>query len=911
MYKTLWSASLACILLFSSCTSSVETVSKIVSAPLAIGSKEDPIARFNYERRQLVDPKTNKIPDFVFQKELTFARQLDKVNSKNTNARKTTLEWSLSGPANVGGRTRGLAIDVRDEEIILAGGVSGGVWKSTNGGLSWTRTSQPSIINSVTCLVQDERTDKKDIWYYGTGELRGNSARAVQAPYRGDGIFMSNDNGDSWNVLPSTANNQLTIFESPFNYVWKLAINTVRNDVDELYAAIYGGVVKSQDGGSSWTTILGSDLINDNSGDLNNSNASFYSNIMITPSGKMYAYLSTTTGMGSDYENKGIFFSDDGEVWTNITPNGFQKDTDRLVMAHAPSNENIIYFLIQGGTQQLWKRENDNWSNISSNIPISTDEMEPFDSQDSYNMTIKIHPEDPLIVFLGGTNLYRSMNGFNSPNSTQQIGGYDIENVNDLYENHHPDQHELVFLNDGDEMLSANDGGIFKTFNNRSNATSWFPLNNGYVTSQFYSVAVSKAKDGNGVIGGMQDNGTSLKTSSENNSNWVSVLGGDGSFSATTPNDWLWYASFQQGKIFQMALNEDGGLTNWARVDPEGVEDYLFITPFVLDPNNYNRMYLAGNQTIWRNDNLTQIVDQKQVPTSVNWTKLNVTNKAQVISALDISTIPGHTLYYGSATGSLFKVNDANNFEINVAQVFQHGGYVSSICVDPSNAEKVLFSYSNYNIPSLFYSIDGGITIVDVGGNLEENIDGTGNGPSIRWVEIIPLENGSSLYFASTSTGLYSATELIEHGTVWVKEGNETIGNAVVTMSDYRSIDGKIVVATHGNGVFHATIANTKEIDTSVNVPNELAITPGYPNPFKDVFNIKFTIPNEGPLAIYVFDVSGKRIKTLLNYPQFLGEISASWDGSNDNGNLVQSGVYHYVIFYAGGSYAGKMIYVN
>lgn len=881
------------------------------NGPTAIGTKENPLARFEYEKRLLVDPKTNTIPTGIHGKALAFSKKI--APSHSSNLRRQSLTWSLAGPVNVGGRTRALAIDVRDEAIILAGGASGGMWRSTNAGLNWSRTTQLSAITSVTSLVQDRRIGKRDTWYYGTGELVGNSARASGAPYRGDGIFKSNDGGESWDHLPSTSTDQPASFDSPFNYVWNLATNPKADFAeDEIYAAIYGNIVRSKDGGANWESLLGEpNLLDDTSGDLNNSNASFYTNILITPTGKMYAYLSTSTGNGFSGGNKGLFYSEDGENWNNITPPGFIKLSDRLVMAYAPSNENVLYFLVEGSRLQLWKYQDGIWSNRSNQIPDENSAFEAFDSQDSYNMMIKVHPDDPDVVFIGGTNLYRSVDGFATLENVSQIGGYDLEDVNQLYANHHPDQHEIVFLSEANNMLSANDGGIHKTANNLAESVSWVSLNNGYVTSQFYTVSLAKDEGRNEIIGGLQDNGSFLKFQNDANADWNSVLGGDGGYCATTPSGLYWYASFQEASIFKLSYESNGSISTWAKVDPKGIErsNYLFITPFVLDPNNYNRMYLAGDSAIWRNDNLTQIRMFKQVSTSTNWNVITPISQPQDITALDISTNPAHILYYGTSFGNVYKITEANSPDPQTELVFSNEGYVSSICVDPDNAARVLISYSNYNTPSLFFSENGGQDFVDVGGNLEENSDGSGNGPSMRWVEIVALTNNNYKYLVGTSVGLYSTDRLVENASLWQQEGAESIGNAVVTMIDLRSSDGKIVVATHGNGVFESSLTDTKTV-----IPireEELTLQSGFPNPFNDEFHIKFKIPASNPLAIYISDISGRQIRTILNTPQFEGDLTASWDGKNDSGDYVQNGLYQYVIIYNGKTYGGKMVYVR
>ncbi|MCV9385341.1 FlgD immunoglobulin-like domain containing protein [Reichenbachiella ulvae] len=907
------------ILVFS-CTAPETQEEVSIEAPHAIGSKENPQARLEFEMMQLVDPATGRLPININHDQLAYAARMQ---SEQPQARRLTQDWNAKGPANVGGRTRALAVDVTDEDVLLAGGVSGGMYRSTDQGNSWTRTTHPSILNSISCITQDKRPGHENVWYYGTGELRGNSPRATGAPYRGDGIYKSTDGGLSWDILPSTSNNRLTDFESPFNYVWSIEVDP--NGV--IYAALYGCVVKSEDDGVSWEVVLGPDLLNPQSldppiTDLNDSEAPFYTSLLQTPSGTLYAALSAFTSLGYRQAYAGIYQRESPNNWVDITPTQWSDGHDRTVMAYAPTDEEVIYTLSDGRDLELWKRKNNLWQNRSMNLPGLQDTLPSLDTQESYNMVIKVHPENENVVFAGGTNLYRSSDGFATSNNSRWIGGYNPgPEEGNLYPGHHPDQHELVFLpSDPNTMFSANDGGVRLTRDNLADKVSWTAKNEGYVTSQFYTIALSQQEGSLKALGGMQDNGTYLKILGSDNSTWRYLLGGDGSYVATTPNDTYWYASFQSGSTFRLSLNNSNELVSFAEVDPVGGEGYLFINPFVLDPNNFNRMYMAGGNVIWRNDNLSQVPSGKQQPTPINWSKIESTeSEVGAVSAMAISTRPGHVLYWGTSYGAVFKTIYANTDSAETFFLFQHvvtdeggnpsSGYISNVSVNPSNADQVLFSYANYHFPSLFYSEDGGATFTDVGGNLEENPDGSGSGPSVRWNQIIPLADGSSMYFTATSTGLYSTRELNGASTVWVKEGDETIGNSVIRMMDYRSSDGTFIVATHGNGVFETTIETPESVLPESGDVSGLQIVKGYPNPFEETIKIQFKIPEEDRVVVHVLNSSGQLIKSILDSRQFAGDVQVSWDGTNVVGGPVDDGLYFYRIYYQGKMKSGKMLY--
>ena len=230
----------------------------------AIGVKENIAARIDYESMMLIDPVSGVIPADVIRKEQIFAESLPARGGSRRNARRkrtyeiTNTEWAANGPFFVGGRTRALALDITDESIVIAGGTSGGMWRSVNRGETWTKTTEAQALHSVTCVAQDTRTGKENTWYYGTGELSGNSARGGGgALYRGDGVFKSTDGGISWTLLPATSEGLPDRFSNPFQFVWNIITNPNKIDEDEILAATFGGIQRSTDGGSSWNYVIG------------------------------------------------------------------------------------------------------------------------------------------------------------------------------------------------------------------------------------------------------------------------------------------------------------------------------------------------------------------------------------------------------------------------------------------------------------------------------------------------------------------------------------------------------------------------------------------------------------------------------------------------------------------------------
>lgn len=784
----------------------------------------NPALRAAYEFNLLKNPKTGKIPEDIRTKELTYVLSTPSLEKSNKNKNGQAIQastWNRRGPFNVGGRTRALAIDRTNESIILAGGVSGGMWRSTDAGASWTQTTGSSQIHSVTDVYQDP--NNTSTWYYVTGEIISNTASGGGAPYRGNGVFKSTDGGVTWVNLASTTADPTT-FTSGLQYSLRVRVDPTNSDV---YVAAFDGIYKSTNGGASFTNVL------------NGPNAR-YTDIEISATGVIYATLSSQ----STNSNEGVFKSTNGTSWTNVTPSlgaGYQ----RIVLDIAPSNENIIYVFANtpgNGTNshQVFYSSNagSSWTNRSSNLPSFGGNVGNL-SQGSYNQYIKIHPNNSNVVYIGSTNVYRTTDGFTSTASNTWIGGYSPANNVSAYQNHHPDNHALVFYSSNpNRMLTGHDGGISRTENNLANNPGTFPvswtfLTNGYYTTQAYGIAIDPetANDAR-FMAGFQDNGKWTATSFSATSNWSEeVAGGDGCYVAIVAGENTRYTSTQRGKVLRM---RGANITNPSDVDgiqPASATGQLFVNPFILDKSNQNIMYYPAGDRIWRNANLNAINSGYTFSgTNTGWTNLSGTDAGgSQITALDVSrNNAAHVLYYGTSDGKLFRLNNANtstSTATNIASTaFPSGAYVSGIAVDPNNSANVIVVFSNYQVKSIFYSTNAGSSWTDISGNLEQNADGSGNGPSVRWAEIHRDSNGGAVYLVGTSTGLYSTETLNGTSTIWTQEGANTIGNVPVVMIEGRSVDNLVAIGTHGVGLFSATVTSSAAPPTC-GVPGSLSAT--------------------------------------------------------------------------------------
>jgi hypothetical protein len=896
----------------------------------SIGTKENPRARKAYEEAMLVDPATGKVPFDIKIREARFSSTIPKrLVSRHglRNGATAEEEWRSIGPYNKGGRTRALAIDVSDEKVILAGGVSGGMWRSADDGKHWQKTTVPANIHSVSCIGQDMRPGKEQTWYYGTGEFTSNSASKKDAPYRGDGVFKSIDGGLSWNKLLSTSEGVPNNFNSQFQYIWKVLPNPHNHVDDEVFLATVGAIFRSVDGGETWDPVLGRKEISTLDTDLNDSNLSDFSDIVISEEGIFYAVLSQRTRTG-DSPDQGVYRSEDGITWNQITPQSWPKNYARTVIATSKMNPDEVFFSVNSTNEMLWKYtyrsgngsgSGGRWEDLSDNLPAYGGEVGNYDSQNSYNMVLMVHPENEDMVFLGGTNLYRSSDGFSSIANNTWIGGYDTANNITIYLNHYVDQHALAFYpSDPKKMLSSNDGGVFLTEDNTADNMNWRPINNGFVTTQFYTVGLDEFGAKGAIIGGLQDNGTLLANKPTDRSSWNVVLAGDGGYSAISRNSTYYYASFQFGKIYRFTFDKNQTRKTFTRIDPlgSGEEDkLLFVNPFVLAPENQNIMYFAGGDVVWKNTNTSQIPLYKNYQAQVNWQKLTSTELFHItITAINASHNPSGTVFYGTNNSRLFRINEANKAEYSVDEItsasFPRNAYVSCIAIDRRDAKNLVVSFSNYNIISLFSSNDGGASFENISGNLEEHPDGSGSGPSVRWVEIVSKNDETAQYFVGTSTGIYSTDQLIGSYTSWEQEGSETLGNVVVPMIKYFSEDGTIVAATHGNGMYESTLNDVWKIEIEKE-NNQFAFDDAFPNPFINTTAIPFSIPEDGMVKAGIYNAQGQFIKTILWAEQYHGRNMLSWDGTNEAGARVASGMYICKLAYNEKSIGARIVFTR
>lgn len=812
-----------------------------ISSGSISSKKENRQQRLRHEYMMKANPYTGVVPAGIRQAELQYTRV---ISSSSLGSHFLSNTWIPYGPHNIGGRTRAFALDRRNPEVLIAGGASGGMWRSIDGGVSWVMTSRPEDMPAVTSVLQD--IVEPDIWYFSTGEYTGTAGagtgggRNVRPRHPGSGLFRSTDNGVSWMPMQATIPASPSGFE-PFSYITRLAADTT-GGVHTLYAAGIGGIYSSTDRGNTWQATLAV------SPDVGIPILPALAEIAVSREGTTIAVLPSVAAKDDEIfdftrtpELHGIFRKTSGEnEWVRVTPQFLDSGAfTRGVIAVSETEPSTMYGLfaaighpaavkvvVDGEVENLdfiVMKSTDGgltWLNISDIFSAPGSPLlssEPPSPQIGYNLTLAVSPFDAETVVLGMTNMYATSDGFSTSSGIRFIGGYNPFILpEDQYEDFFEWWKEMLYPNSGWDhhfavfhpsqpkaLFTASDGGIRFTPNIlKSDTVEWHNLNNGYTTSQFYALAIHPTKAGDGTaIGGMQDNGS---YGTRDGIQWEWVTGGDGC-TGVIFNDSLMIASSQDGDFVLFVAPDDNNLDapSTRRKNLTPVRSNGFIVPIERDPHapeNSPRAYVLGADGLGIYSNLSMDLKEDVLSISPMVQALGI----QDWTALAVSQQTPSRAWVAGNRGRIFRRDvDSQTAEESVIEITGNSfpkGFINCVAVDPYDDNHIGVVFSNYGIPSVFFSTDGGATWSDVSGNMEQNPDGSGNGPSIRWLAITGKAENKT-YYLGTSVGLYSAKAL-GTSTEWRREAESVIGAAVVSMIRAREVDGFVAVATHGSGIF-------------------------------------------------------------------------------------------------------------
>lgn len=703
------------------------------------------------------------------------------------------------GPSNVGGRTRNMIIDAKDNKRFIAAGVSGGIWESKDKGFTWTPHDDLSANLNVSDIEQNPLDP--DVIYYGTGEATGNSAGVP-----GEGIFKSDDGGKTYEQLPQS-------LELNFTYIWDIEHSTI--DTNTFYVSVKGkGMYRSTNAGDSFELVY-------------KSGANLY-DIEIFPDGSIMLAV----------QSSGILYSESGDFgsWTRLG-NGLPKSGfHRLEITYATKYPDVVFAQFTNGVNSsngfsygVWKSSNKgkSWKEVGNPRDYGANFAQPW-----FALGFQVDPNDTNFLATGGTNFYYSSNGGNSWGRAREG---------------HADHHSFVFAPDEPGVFyDCNDGGIYRHSTSTISARA-SDRNSGYNVTQFY--AGSYTPDTLGVLGGTQDNGSYLAANGNPNFNYV--LGGDGAYCHIhQQNPDIAYASTQNGAIRKTENRSSSRLffrsiLNDLDSDFNGSVDDIawFINPFEMNYLDGDELYFVTRRRLWMS-----------VDAGSNWRPITGFKSNFYAVGIPDEKDPDK-IYVGGQGLLLYRVDDPENAEpgdeTNIRTNAPSGlsqAFIGSIEVDPTDDGIIYIGLTDYtNQPRAWRIVDA-----DTDEPQWENI--SGDLPTrlpVNWIEVDPYRP-DSFFMAGTDFGLYTTRNA---GKTWVKE--ERIPNVAIHQIRLRNSDRKLFIYTHGRGIWAADLEFSENFSSVNKLASEKVDL--FPNPATSVLNI--ASDKLAGLEYAIVDLKGTTVK--------------------------------------------------
>lgn len=564
--------------------------------------------------------------------------------------------WTYFGNTSIpssgggAGRINMVRTDPSNPNTYYACAPGGGLWRSTDAGVSWSLLNTDLLASIGVTDVAIDHTDPNTI-YIATGDGDAGDTYSL-------GVLKSNDGGLTWNTTG------LDWVVTSTRRINRIIMHPTNNNL--LIAATSNGVFKTTDGGATWTQTL----------------AGNYKDIQWKPNTPTTVYL---TGNNTEFYRS----TNMGDSWVQITSGVPNSGVSRMAIAVSPANQDIVYILAGSSANQGFYgfyRSTDSGQTFTTmantpNLLGWSENGSDTGGQAWYDLAIAADPFDANTVYVGGVNIWKSTNG--GSNWTCNAHWYGAAGLPYV----HADNHGFFFIPGTSTMLVGCDGGVFRTNNG---GTSYTDISANLEVAQIYRLGTAQTNQ-NRVITGWQDNGTNLKTGV----NWTRVIGGDGFESAIDyTNQDIMYGALYYGGIFK-STNGGGSFTQIVNSGGAGVNSSgAWLTPYILNPNNPNILYV-GKSTVYRSND-----------GGASWTGLGAIAGGN-INALAVAKSNSNYIYC-SKGNTLYRSTDGNNF---VGLTGLPNLYITYIAVDPADANRVWVTLSGYtNDSKVYFSDDAGTT---------------------------------------------------------------------------------------------------------------------------------------------------------------------------------------------------------
>lgn len=684
------------------------------------------------------------------------------------------VNWQSLGPGNVGGRVRSLVIHPTTPQRMWVAASSGGIWKTENGGASWSETSFPGVL-SVACMAMDPTNP--NILYAGTGEgfFNASEGSSNTAVARGAGVYKSFDAGATWSQLASTAN---------FGFVNRIAIDP--RNTQKLFLATESGLYRSANGGILWVGVI-----------LPSHGDSDVYDVRIDPNDSLKAVAGRRGHVP-------IYTVNGGNTWLEATGIPATTKIFRSELRYARSQPGMVYCVTAAEKTATNKtvfikvyRSSDGGKTYTSRTGASNSGKRTIAS---YCMSLWVDPTDSERILVGGLHLFVSNDGGMSLTQTQNPSAPKL----------HKDQHFVCEApgfdgNTNKTVYCGNDGGVYVTHDVRAwdstsqkPAIQWTELNNQLAITQFYSAAMGPT----GVVyGGTQDNGTQVYTG--NSEAWTQPLNasGDGGFCAADRVDPLILYGAQPRLEIHRSM--DGGATTQLIPPPLPQNSTPnFIAPFILDPNWRFRI-LAGAAQLWKLNASTAATPQwVSIKAALNLPSdhINGGSNPGNISAIAVADGNPKKIWVGHNNGQIFMTKNGKNanptwLERDAFNPVVPDRWISRIAIHPARHSEVWVALLGYKNNNLWRTTNGGLQWTDVGGT------GMSSLPVAPITSIALHPTSDDLVYVGTDVGIYWTEDA---GTSW---------QPVQTTPRYLQVEelsfvgpSKLMITTYGRGIFTADV---------------------------------------------------------------------------------------------------------
>ena len=826
------------------------------------------------------------------------------------------LRWRNVGPANMSGRIADIEGIPSPSRTFFVAAAGGGVWKSTNGGVTYRPVFDNYGVPSMGDLAIAP-SDTNTI-YLGTGEP--NSRNSISP---GGGMFKSVDGGLTWKYIGLRETEHIgrvLVHPTNPNVAWVAALGAAwRPNRDR-------GLYKTTDGGTTWTNKK---FINDTTGfvdiDMDPRNPDV---LFATSYHRLRGpYFLQSGGRGSALWKS----TDGGETWSEVSGGGFPATMKgRMEIAIAPSNGDIMYVMVEADTNPnprptAGARAQASNSGLYRSADAgktwertATDNVRPF-----YYSQVRVHPTNPDRVWFSST-----------PVKVSDEGGKNARNATvGLHVDHHA---QWIDPKDPSRHIVGNDGGIGLTFDNGGNYI--FP--NSFAIGQFYNISFDMAVPYR-VCGGLQDNGSWCGPSRRRqgaitNAMWFTFNGGDGFVTQQDPtNPDIIYGTSQGGNMgrYQVSAGQRTALSKpnyrtqymkWedsimtvrgdtmrpetaamrrtiAELRTQQKKDstdmslrWNWNTPFFLSPHNPSVMYMGSNRvmkSVQRGDNMYPISGDLSYADPVKLRVSTVTTGGITIDAtgaetfgtivsLNESPIKVGMLFAGTDDGRVWMTaNDGGQWTELTSRIngVPAGSYVSRIEPSSHNADRFYVTYDNHRrgdfTPYVFVTDDAGRIFRSIAGGLPRG--------AADFVHVLreDLKN-QDLLFVGTDVGAYVSGD---RGTTWQKFMTG-LPNVPVHDLKIHPRDAELIAGTHGRSIWIVDIAPLQQMKSVVADAAATLFAPRTatqwgepPMEGQSTGNMLFSSPspaygadiwyrvtkNVGPVRVVIQDVKGDTMQTL------------------------------------------------